>query len=91
MWNRTVGRPPSRAMNRLCPNPAELPEALERLPHDARLRQPAPVVAVDGARGERARQLTAGVRGSDVCESWNKNAVTQNTVSSDKQPELLRF
>jgi hypothetical protein len=42
--------------DRLWPNPAELQEALQRLPHDARLCQPGPVVAVDLAGGKRARQ-----------------------------------
>jgi hypothetical protein len=41
---------------RFWPNPAELPEALERLPHHAGFRQPSPVIAVDLAGSKRARQ-----------------------------------
>ncbi len=41
---------------RFWPNPAELPEALERLPHHAGFRQPGPVIAVDLAGSKRARQ-----------------------------------
>jgi hypothetical protein len=41
---------------RLGPNPAKLPEALERLPHHAGFRQPGPVIAVDLAGSKRARQ-----------------------------------
>ena len=41
---------------RLWPNPAELAEALQRLPHDTGLRQPGPLVAVDLARSKRARR-----------------------------------
>jgi hypothetical protein len=42
--------------DRFWPNPAELPEALEGLPHDAGLRQTGPVVGVDLAGGKRARE-----------------------------------
>jgi hypothetical protein len=40
--------------DRLCPNPPELPEALQRLYHDPRLREPRPVVAIDLAGRKRA-------------------------------------
>jgi hypothetical protein len=55
------GRGPKAAAvtgsQRLPPDPALLFEAFERPLDDPRLRQAGPFVAVDGARGERARQL----------------------------------
>jgi hypothetical protein len=57
------GRPTTVPGNgRLGPNPAEFAEALQRLPHDAGLRQPGPVIAVDLAdRKLSQREATRGL------------------------------
>ena len=53
------GPTPVPGEGRLWPDPAELPEALQRLPYDTSLRQPGPFIAVDLAGRKRARQPPA--------------------------------
>jgi hypothetical protein len=65
----------------------------EALLRDPRGAVPAPRDPAVSPLGGTARELQARFAGPlrTASDCWNKNVATQNTVSSDKQPELLRF